>query len=94
MGFFGMLFWIAVLWLLIRAWRRSDRCVPAGPRGYWPGWYTRNRYDIRNMPDRRRTADTRDEYIDSLESRVTELEERLDFTERLLASRKEPANQG
>jgi hypothetical protein len=30
-------------------------------------------------------------YIESLESRVSELEERLDFTERLLATRSEPA---
>jgi cell division protein FtsB len=28
-------------------------------------------------------------YVDALETRVTELEERLDFTERLLAGRKE-----
>jgi hypothetical protein len=31
------------------------------------------------------------EYIDSLETRVSELEERLDFTERLLAERRESA---
>ncbi len=30
-------------------------------------------------------------YIDALETRVTELEERLDFTERLLAGRPNPA---
>ena len=72
MGFFGMLFWIVVLWFVIRAWRRSQRCV-AIPSGYAPRDYARR--------------DDREEYIDSLESRLTELEERLDFTERLLASR-------
>jgi hypothetical protein len=88
MGFFGMLFWIAVLWFVIRAARRSDRWVLAGPRGYWPGWYRRERYD---PPEIRRTAprDNRDEYIDSLETRLSQLEERLDFTERLLAGRGE-----
>jgi hypothetical protein len=93
MGFFGMLFWIAVLWLLLRAWRRSDRCVAVGPRGYWPGWYSRDRYSVPDVPDRRKDVARRDEYIDSLESRISELEERLDFTERLLSSRKESAGQ-
>ena len=31
-------------------------------------------------------------YIESLETRVSDLEERLDFTERLLAERREPAS--
>jgi hypothetical protein len=88
MGFFGMLFWIAVLWFVIRAVRRADRYVVVGTRGYWPGWYRRERF---NPPEIRRTAtrDTRDEYIDSLETRLSQLEERLDFTERLLAGRSE-----
>jgi hypothetical protein len=88
MGFFGMLFWIAVLWLVIRAVRRSDRWVAVGPRGYWPGWYQRERY---GPPEIQRTTprDSRDEYIDSLETRLSQLEERLDFTERLLAGRGE-----
>jgi hypothetical protein len=86
MGFFGMVFWILVLWFLIRAWRRSERCVPLGPRGDWTGWYGRDRYTMRDMP-RARTRDDRQDYIDSLESRISELEERLDFTERLLHGR-------
>lgn len=90
MGFFGMLFWIVVLWFVIRAMRRSDHCVAVGPRGYWPGWYRRDRYDIPEAPTRRARPDAQQEYIDSLESRLTELEERLDFTERLLANRQEP----
>jgi hypothetical protein len=89
MHFFGMVFWIVVLWFALRAWRRSDRCVPAGPRGYWPGWYRRDRYDVPAAPAPRGQPDRRDEYIDSLETRVSELEERLDFTERLLAGRAE-----
>jgi hypothetical protein len=85
MGFFGMLFWIAVLWFAIRALRCSDRGVAVGARGYWPGWYRSQRAEMR---DTSRTGLTdRDDYIDSLETRVSQLEERLDFTERLLAGR-------
>jgi hypothetical protein len=87
MSFFGMLFWIAVLWLLHRWWSSSGRCIAVGPSGYAPGWYGRERYS-----DTEQTRqDPRQEYIDSLESRVSDLEERLDFTERLLANRREPA---
>jgi hypothetical protein len=92
MGFFGMLFWIVVLWFVIRAWRRSERCVAVAPRGYWPGWYRRDRYDTPVAPEPRIRREAQQEYIDSLESRLSELEERLDFTERLLASRQEPTN--
>jgi hypothetical protein len=85
MGFFGMLFWIAVLWFAIRALRRSDRCVAVGARGYWPGWYRSHRAELRETSRIGRTD--RDDYIDSLETRLSQLEERLDFTERLLESR-------
>jgi hypothetical protein len=86
MGFFGMVFWILVLWFAIRALRRSQRCAPVGPRSF-PGWYGRELHDPREVaPPAIRSGD-RQEYIDSLESRITELEERLDFTERLLAGR-------
>ena len=88
MGFFGTLFWIAVVWLVIRAWRRSQGCVALGPRGYAPGWYGRDRYGESEVTTRTRRDSGRQEYIDSLETRVTELEERLDFTERLLAGKK------
>jgi hypothetical protein len=90
MGFFGMLFWIVVLWFVIRALHRSDRCVAIEPRGYWPGWYRRDRYGMPDARAKRTRPDAQQEYIDSLESRLSELEERLDFTERLLADRQEP----
>jgi len=85
MGFFGMLFWIAVLWFAIRALRRSDRCVAVGARGYWPGWSGSHRAEMRETSRTGRTD--RDDYIDSLETRLSQLEERLDFTERLLEGR-------
>ncbi|MFL5473047.1 MAG: hypothetical protein ACJ8AP_10175 [Gemmatimonadales bacterium] len=89
MGFFGMLFWILVLWFAYRAWRRSERCVAVGPKGNWSGWYSRDRYAMRDLPSPPAPPEVRQDYIDSLESRISELEERLDFTERLLASRQE-----
>jgi hypothetical protein len=87
MGFFGMLFWIVVLWFAFKAMRRSGRAVALSPRGYWPGWYRRDRYDAADAPE----LPPRRDYIDSLETRLSELEERLDFTERLLAGRQEPS---
>ncbi|MFL5447043.1 MAG: hypothetical protein ACJ8AX_00725 [Gemmatimonadales bacterium] len=85
MGFFGMMFWILVLWFVYRAWRRSERYVAVVPKG---SWY-RERYAIRDLPSPPARPEVRQDYIDSLESRISELEERLDFTERLLASRQE-----
>ena len=89
MGFFGMLFWILVLWFAYRAWRRSERCVAVGSRGNWTGWYPSDHYATRHVPAPRTRPEDRQDYIDSLESRISELEERLDFTERLLAKRQE-----
>jgi hypothetical protein len=89
MGFFLMLFWIAVLWFVVRAVCCSDRWVAVGPRGYWPGWYRRERYEPPEVRYNTQPQGNRDEYIDSLETRLSQLEERLDFTERLLAGRGE-----
>ena len=94
MGFFGLVFWLAVAWLAFRAFRRWGYCAPVGPRGYVPGWYSRERYDApmtrASVPAR--SGQDRQDYIDSLESRVSELEERLDFTEQLLAERRQTEN--
>jgi hypothetical protein len=87
MGFFGMLFWMAVLWLVLRTWRRSHPCISVGPYGYWRGWYRKGDYDLPPASSPRGHRVQRDEYIDSLETRLSQLEERLDFTERLLESR-------
>jgi hypothetical protein len=90
MGFFGMLFWILVLWFVIRWWRNSERCVGVGSRGTWDG-YGRDAYRMRERSVPTSRPGERQEYIDSLESRISELEERLDFTERLLANQRESA---
>lgn len=76
MGFFGMLFWFAVLWFAFRAFRGWS-CGSRRLRGERRG-------------ERRDRVDDQQPYIDALETRVAELEERLDFTERLLAGRQEP----
>jgi hypothetical protein len=89
MGFFGMLFWVLVLWFVVRALRRSERCVAVGPRGYWSNGMGQERYEAAVVPRGGARPGHREDYIDSLESRISELEERLDFTERLLASRAE-----
>jgi hypothetical protein len=94
MGFFGLVFWLAVAWLAFRAFRRWGYCAAVGPRGYVPGWYSRERYDA---PMTRPGVPARSEkhgqdYIDALETRVSELEERLDFTERLVAERRQTEN--
>jgi len=99
MGFFGMLFWIAVLWFVIRAWRRSSCLALNGPRdsGRYGGWYDSGEFYTsrprRSEVKRRAGADDQQAYIESLESRLSELEERLDFTERLLAGRQQHSDQ-
>jgi hypothetical protein len=72
MHFFGILFWFAVLWFGFRMLRSRQGCGMRNP--------SRER-DL----GRQDRTDEQQAYIDSLESRVAELEERLDFTERLIA---------
>jgi hypothetical protein len=78
MGFFVMLFFFGLLWLAFRAFRTWDSCVR---RGVWS-----------ERIEGRGTMDDQRPYIEALESRVAELEERLDFTERLVAERREVAS--
>jgi hypothetical protein len=78
MGFFGMLFWFAVIWLAFRAFRGWTSC----------GARVMEHHGVEQ-------SDTdHQSYIEALESRVAELEERLDFTERLVAGRREVVSQG
>ena len=74
---FAWMFWMVPFLLFVvltRHWRR-DRWALAG----------------RGIPSPRleRELDEHRVYVDGLERRVAELEERLDFTERLLAKRSE-----
>lgn len=99
MGFSGFVFWMVVLYCAFRWWTRHERRHAVyGPQN---GWYDsgefygrRPRKLARKLEQKlARNADEQQAYIDSLESRVSELEERLDFTERLLAERKEKVSQ-
>ncbi len=98
MGFFGFAFWIVVIWMAIRFWHRREGRKMVGPRAYAPntGWYDSGEfYNSSGRETRKNQPEiTRDQqqYIEALESRVSQLEERLDFTERLLTERREPAN--
>jgi hypothetical protein len=77
---FGFMFWLLPLILLSLACRR--RRWGAGPR--WD-----------RAPDGlRREMEAQRDTIERLESQVLQLEERLDFTERLLSSRGVPAVHG
>lgn len=97
MGFFGLVFWLVVAWLVFRAVRRCG--YYALPRGYGrpSGWYDSGEFYApkppRAAPRRRDPSPEQQDYIDALETRVSELENRLDFTERLLAERKESVTQ-
>lgn len=95
MGFFGFVFWMVVLWLAIRFWHRREGRRMAGSQDLAPtsGWYDSGEFyhkrGRRLRKGQRDTADDQQQYIESLESRLSQLEERLDFTERLLAERRE-----
>ena len=98
MGFFGFVFWMFMIWMLIRFWHRRESRRMVGPRGYTPnsGWYDSGEFQkSRGHRLRKGASDTagdQQSYIDALETRVSELEERLDFTERMLSERREPAS--
>ena len=78
MSFFGIVFWIAVFWLAYRMFRR------------WNGCEGREHWGDRQL--QRESGDDQQSHVDALESRVAELEERLDFTERLVAERRQVAS--
>ncbi len=76
---FAWMFWLIPLLffvMLTRHWRREG-CAVTGRR---------------ESPGLERELEEQRLYVDGLERRVAELEERLDFTERLLARRSESAS--
>jgi hypothetical protein len=98
---FHPLFWLAVaLFFLFRSQRRHMRrrwAMGGGPMGYAPfGWGSWS--DPRNAQAMQQAqipvapqplAQPDRTLVESLESRIAELESRLEFTERLVANRKE-----
>ena len=98
MGFFGFVFWMVVIWLAIRFWHRREGRRMVGPQGFAPnsGWYDSGEFYHKRerhlRKGRQDAADDQQQYIESLETRLSQLEERLDFTERLLSERRESVN--
>jgi hypothetical protein len=87
----AFLFWMVAL-RRRRRWRRYAMRMGAFPPWAWwdgrgPGDDERRRGTGAPPPAWRELEDQRS-YVDALESRVAQLEERLDFTERLLAGRR------
>jgi uncharacterized protein YceH (UPF0502 family) len=91
MGFFGFVFWMVVIWMIIRYWQRREDRRMVGVSGWYDSGEFYNPRKARKQA--RRAIGDQQHYIESLESRVSELEERLDFTERLLANRRDPISQ-
>jgi hypothetical protein len=95
MGFFGFVFWMFIVWMVVRFWHRAHARRMVGPRGYPPssGWYDSGEFQKSRGRRLRKgaedTAPDQQSYIDALETRVSELEERLDFTERMLSERRD-----
>ncbi|MFL5576711.1 MAG: hypothetical protein ACJ79S_12160 [Gemmatimonadaceae bacterium] len=98
---FAWLFWMALIFWMItsrrRRWRRY--AMRMGPGWYFDGRvapftdgvggrYPAARPGVGAPPVWRELEEQRGT-VDALESRVAELEQRLDFTERLLAERRE-----
>lgn len=92
------IFWIVALVFWASSMRRrrwGRRWVMVGP-GWYPMHVLHDGEQSAPPPPRRaarvapaRTRDERDAEVEALETRIAELEQRLDFTERLLAGRAE-----
>jgi len=95
MWHFPMMFWVVALlfWVMAtrrrRAWRRW---VMVGP-GWHPAVWALHEGEPTTAamvpPSARRPREERDREVEALETRIAELEQRLDFTERLLESRQQ-----
>jgi hypothetical protein len=76
MWFYGWMFWLVPLFFFSMMMRRRR----------WERWQGERSH---GDPRRDRELEEQRSTIDALETRVMQLEERLDFTERLLAGRAE-----
>jgi len=97
---FHPMFWIAAVFFLLFLSRRrrwSRRWAMGGPPGYGPdspyGWHWRHAMHHEGWNDAPRPAAPRPlaepdaALVESLESRIAGLEQRLEFAERMLAER-------
>ena len=93
-GFFWM-FWLMPVVIFAVASRRRRYGSPWSPRAFyrdapWRPAGRRGEWDERGALAPSRDDEEHRTYVESLETRIAHLEERLDFTERLLAGRHEP----
>jgi len=93
---FGLMFWLVVFlfWAMASRRRRWERwAMMGGPGGYpvYRGWWDSREWRTpgREPAVRQKAYEEQQGYIEALESRVAQLEERLDFTEQLLAGRRD-----
>jgi hypothetical protein len=93
------MFWIVALVIYLavsrrrRRWRRWARTQGGWYAAHPNAWAHGGPPWCAPTPDARPRAEELDAergYVDALETRVAQLEERLDFTERLLAAREAP----
>jgi hypothetical protein len=96
MFFFPMLFWLAVIFFVVRAsrrrrWRRWAMMQGMEPAMFGPwGLHLAHERGIERglaAPRQRREPDD-PTLVEQLETRIAELEQRLDFTERLLTEKR------
>ena len=93
---FPMMIWLVVIFFAVRASRRRRWRRWAMMQGMEPGmfgpyglWLAHERGYDRGIATRSRPRVPEDAtLVEQLETRIAELEQRLDFTERLLAERK------
>ena len=96
---FAWAFWLMVFVVFVVSRRRRHwrRWAAMGPAGYAPYRCGSGRGGVdaewvprASAPQARRELEDQQASVDALETRIAQLEERLDFTERLLAGRREP----
>ena len=95
-GFFWLFWMVALLFFALGMRRRRRRWAMIGPGGFGPcgAGLLRGRDEwagsrsAGDAPALREVEDQR-AYVDALETRIAQLEERLDFTERLLSGRRD-----
>ncbi len=93
----GFLFWLIPLFFfaMITRRRRWQRWAMMGPDAemMMSGWRYRDRYrgEVALGRSAQRELEQQQGYIEALETRVAELEARLDFTEQLVGQRSAPS---
>jgi len=83
---FAWLFWLVPLFFFFALMRGARWALGYGGCGGWLG--DRNTMH-RGRRNRQSFQDSQDSYVEELERRISDLEEKLEFTERLVSGRKD-----